>query len=220
MNRNQSSIAPALVQYIHEATFSLNLALTLMAFFFLFNPRPLTSRLFRMDVAINRSLHILNTADIPKDYFTLGYFAFFLPAMGLALCLWALLRLFSRASLTEDILKAFGGIAAFAALPIYWLFAEYSASHRYGWNPLRAIQFYELVVVLICVSLYLRRNWPVPWWGNILIALLHYGFWSWQFGTYYILVGNGGPIIFLPLIGVVSALAWVLYIRHSRMAAP
>jgi hypothetical protein len=171
-----------------------------------------------MDIAISRYLRILpdlRTVRVPKDSYTGGYFAFFLPALALALCIWTLLRIFSRTRLTAKILRPFAGIAALAGLPVYWLCAMYFSSHQYGWNPLTAIQFYELVVVLICVSSYLLWNWTVPLWGSLIMILLHYGFWFRQFGTDYLLTGYGGSITLTPIVGLSSALAWILYVRWT-----
>jgi len=187
----------------------LNLALATVALVFLYN-HTLTSTLYRMDASINRLLHIRQTDLV------WGYWALFLSGIVLALFIWVLLRMFSRTGSTWKILKSFAGIVAVAAIPFYWLCETYSASHRYGWNPLRAIQFYELVVVLICVSLYLRWNLPIPLWGTVLGILLHFGFWFWQFGTYYIFIGNGGPLILLPTIGLGASLVWLLYIRRMQ----
>jgi hypothetical protein len=220
MDRNRLSTAPTLPQRIHEATLSLNVASVTMAFFWLSNPRPATSLLLRMDIAISRYLRILpdlRTVRFPKDSYIGGYFAFFLPALALALCIWTLLRVFSRARLHRQILESFGGIVALAALPIYWLCATYSSNHRSGWNPFSAIQFYELLVVLICASLYLRSHWHIPMWGSLLVILLHYAFWFQQFDTYYIFRGNGGSITLLPIIGLMSALAWILYTSRARL---
>jgi hypothetical protein len=209
MESNRTLNSPAF-QFIYEDMLSLNLGLTLVAFLFLFNPRPVTSLLFRMDVAISRYLHILNTAEVPKDYFTSGYFAFFLPALGLALCFWILLRLFSRQQISREIPNTLGGIVALAASPIYWLLASYVAGLRYGWNPFRAIQVYELIAILICLSISLRWQ-RTPLWISILVVLLHYAFWFQQFGTYHVLRGNAGPIVLLPIVGLASALAWISY---------
>jgi hypothetical protein len=217
MGQNQSSVATT-IPYFHNVMFSLNLALASVAAVFLYN-HPLTSALFRMDASINRFLHIRQTDLV------WGYWAFFLSGILLALCIWVLLRLFSRIWSTEKILESFAGIAALAALPVYWLCSMYSSNHRSGWDPFHSIPFYEILLVLICVPLYLRWNWRIPLWGSIVAVLLHYAFWFQQFGTYYIFKGNGGPIILLPIVGLMSALTWVLYIRrlhHHRqqMAAP
>lgn len=215
MDPNKLSSAPSLLQQIHGAALSLNVASVTMAFLWLSNPLPVTSRLVRMDIAISRYLGILpdfKSATVPKDDFTGGYFAFFLPAFVLAFCIWILLRVFSRALLQTQILESFGGIAALGALPIYWLCATYSSSHRYGWNPFTTIQFYELAAVLICASLYLRSHWPIPMWGSLVFALLHYAFWFQQFGTYHIFSGNGGSITLLPIVGLTATLTWVLYV--------
>jgi hypothetical protein len=193
-------------RYLHEALFSLNISLTIVALVFLYS-RPVTSALFRMDYSIHRFLHLQQT---DLHY---GNWAFFLPGTALALCIMISLHFARRAPLTREILRSAGGIAALCSLPAYWLCAMYSGNRRYGWNPFHAIQLYEAVLVLLCVVLYLGGEWRVPWWGNLIMILLHYGFWFRQFGTEYLLTAYGGPITLAPIAGLSSTLAWILYVR-------
>lgn len=120
---------------------------------------------FRMNVAAYRYLHLylhlLPDVRVPKDSYTGGYFAFFLPAIALTVCIWTLLRLFSRSGLTHRLLRSVGGITALAAGPVWWLLSVYSANRRYGWSPFAAIQ-YELVLILLCAVLYLAGRWAIP----------------------------------------------------------
>ncbi len=205
---NEQRAVVSTARYLHETFFSLNIAFAIMALVFLYSGT-LTSALFRMDYSIQRFLHIRQT-DLH-----FGNWAFFLPGTVLALCIWLSLHFSSHTRLTRGILRPVGGIVALTALPIYWLCATYSASHRYGWNPLHAIQFYEVALVLICVFLYLGGRWRVPWWGNLIIILLHYGFWFRQFGTEYLLTAYSGPITLTPIVGLSSTLAWILYVRRA-----
>ena len=179
-----------------------------MAMILLYNGT-LTPRLFQMDASINKLLHIRQTDLV------WGYWALFLPGTALALCIWLFLRLSSRSPVTREILRSVGGIAAFTALPIYWLFARYASSHRYGWTPLRSLEFYELLLILVLLSLtlYWDRNSSVPLWAGVGVILLHYGFWFWQFGTYSLFFGNNSPFILLPIVGFLSAVVWLLYNR-------
>jgi hypothetical protein len=208
MDHNQSPVASRL-SYTNEALFSWNLALVIVATIFLYN-HALTSILFRMDASINRLLHIEQTDLV------WGYWAFLLSGIALGLLIWLTVHFIVHDRFRRQLLRSVGGISALAALPIYWLCSAYSASHRYGWNPFHAIQFYELLVAVVCVSLYLQRNWPIPLWGAIFGILLHYGFWFWQFGTYYIVKGNGGPVILLPFVSLSASFAWVLYTRRLQ----
>jgi hypothetical protein len=199
------------VGYIHEIMFSLNLASAVIAGLFLYGPASIVSELFRMEISIQTLLHVHQT-DLH-----LGYWAFLLPATVLALCIWILLRLSSGIRFAQEIFRSFSGIAAVAAVPIYWLCATYSSDHRYGWNPFHVMGFYEVMLALIFVLLYLRSPLFIPWWGSVSIVILHYGLWFRYFGTYYVIrTGNGGPINLIPIIGLISTLAWVLYIWRSQ----
>ncbi len=210
MSENQS----LRIQYTHEVASAINLAFALVAFFFLLDPKPATSALFQMNVAIYKRLHLLPDLRVPKDYYTGGYFAFFLPAIALAVCSWLMLRLFSRRGLICELLRSVAGIAALVGPPIWWLSSTYAANRRYGWSPFAAIQFYEVVLVLVLAILYLSRNWSIPEWIATVILLVHYGFWFWQFGMYPFFMGYGGPVA--PTIGLCAGLTWLLYLGRVR----
>jgi hypothetical protein len=208
MGPNQSSASR--IQYIHEVTFSLNLAFVVMGLVFVYAADAVILPLDKLEFSVNKLLHIRQT-----DFFR-GYSEFFLPGMVLALCIWRLLRLSSRAQLIREILRWVGGVTALVAVPAYWLCMTYSAGRRYGWNPFHGIQLYELVPVLVWASLFLRGKWPIPWWGNILAVSLHYGFWLWQFWPLFLtlLTGYGGSAAVTPIVGFGASLAWVLYARQ------
>jgi hypothetical protein len=212
MSHDQATTRSQL-QYVHEGMFALNLGLTGMALIFLYSAG-VTKLLFRMDASINRSLHI------PQSDLVWGYWALFLPGTALAICIWSYLRLFSRSAFTQGILRTLGGMAAITYIPIYWLLARYAGSHRYGWTPLRSLEFYEAVAVLLVLSaaFYLERIWSFPLWLGITGIVLHYGFWFWQFGTYHVFSGNSIPISFLPIVGLLASIAWLLYARATPRA--
>ena len=206
---NQSSVASR-IQHIHEATFSLNLAFVAMGLVFVYASDAVILSLDQLEFSVNKFLHIRQTD------FLRGYWEFFLPGMVLALCVWRLLRLSSRAQLTREILRWVGGVTALVAVPAYWLCMTYSATRRYGWNPFHAVQPYELVLVLIWASLYLRGKLPIPCWENVLAISLHYGFWLWQFWPLFLTLftGYGGSAAAASIVGFGASLAWVLYVRQ------
>jgi hypothetical protein len=211
MGKDQSQI----IRYLHEVASSINLAFALTAFFFLLGPEPATSALFLMNLAIYRRLNLLPDIRVPKDSYNEGYFAFFVPAVALAVCLWLFLRLFARTRLTRDFLRFVAGIAGFVAASVWWLCSTFASSHRYGWSPFATIQFYEVVLVLVFAILYLSTNWPNAERAGIAILVLHYGFWFWQFGSYPFFMGYGGPIA--PATGLCAGLTWVFYLRQPRL---
>ncbi len=206
MPNEQKTVASS-ARHLHEILLSLNIAFAIVALVFLYS-HTLTSALFRMDNAIQRFLHIQQT-DLH-----FGNWAFFLTGTVLAFCIWMPLHFSSHSRLTREILRSAGGMAAISAVPFYWLCAMYSGNRRYGWNPFHSIQLYEVVLALVCVFLYLGGRWRVPWWGNLIMIFLHYGFWFRQFGTDYVLKVYGGPITLTPIIGLCTTLAWTLYVRR------
>lgn len=214
MNHDKLSASTHFYQSAHEITLCVNLAITVVAYLFLFQSSHVVSALLRMDVFLSRSFHIINATSVPKDYFTAGYFAFALPAIALSVGLVILLRAFCPAAFRTGILISFGGFSAMAALPVYWLSSTYVSAHRYGWSPFRAVQFYELFVAFIWLLLLLWRKRPFPFWSNVFAILLHFTFWFQQFGTFHVFSGAWGPIVVLPVVGLIAALAWALYLRE------
>ncbi len=212
---------PFWVFHAHRVLSAVNFGLALMAFFFL-GRNSVISTLFEMDRALSRHLSLLpslHEVPVPKDSFTSGYFAFFLPAASLAAILWFLLLRLAQTRPVLWFLRSFAGIAALAAPPIWWLCATYRADVRGAWNPLTAIQFYELLLIIFCGFLHLSREWPIFECAMVPIVLLHYGFWFRQFGNRLYFMGYGGPIT--PMIGLCASLVWLLYLRQIRpLVAP
>jgi len=199
--------------YLYEGTFVLNISLVVMATIFLYD-RALTNRLFRMDESINRLLHI------PQTDLVLGYWALFLPGAVLAVCLWFVLKLFLRSPAGAVSLRYVSGIAALTLIPLYWLCARFENGPRYNWTPFHSFEFYELVLIVVLLWLFLHfdRNQGVPLLVSVTCICLYYGFWFWEFGTYYVFVGNSGAITTLPIVGLASALTWLFYSnRQSRI---
>jgi hypothetical protein len=208
---------PLWVLRAHEVVSAVNLGSALMAFFFL-GTNSAISTLFEMDRALSRFVGLLpslHEVPVPKDSFTSGYFAFFLPATALAAFFWFLLRRFGHTRPTLVFLRSFAGISALAASPAWWLCATYRADVRADWNPLTAIQFYELLLIIFCGLLYVFRGWPSFEWAMVLMVLLHYGFWFWQFGDRLYFMGYGGAIT--PAIGLCASLLWLLYLRQTKL---
>src|SRR5207245_11586409 len=138
----------------------------------------------RMYIVSSIALGLRRPYVIPKDEFTCGYLAFLFLSFAIALCLWTLLRI-PRLRVKSAVLKEWAGILAVAALPSYWLLASFIGRHRYGWNPLRAAQTYEVAAVVICVLLSLHFVSRIFTRCIFVVILLHYAFWFWQFGTYH-----------------------------------
>jgi hypothetical protein len=165
-----------------------------------------------MDRAISRYLGLLPTLKHPKDEFTSGYFAFFVPAFALAIGLWLLLRLFARSRLTREFLRSGAGIAALIGTPVSWLCLMWASSSRYGWNPLMAIEFYEVLLILVLGVMYLSKNWPFRGIAILIVLVLHYGFWFWEFGPRFSFGAYADPLA--PAVGLFAGVAWILYLRQ------
>jgi hypothetical protein len=205
MDQTRSSITRKL-SYLYEGAFVLNISLAVMATIFLY-ARTLTNRLFQVDALINRTLHI------PQRDVVWGYWALFLPGALLAVCLWFTLKPILRSPFKAPSIRFVTGTATLTLIPLYWLCARFEQSHRKYWSPFHSIEFYELVLVLLLIWLanYFGRNTSIPLLVSIIGILLHYDFWFQKFGTYYIFAGNSGAIALIPIVGLASALAWVVH---------
>lgn len=196
--------ATGTIRFVHEALFSLNVTLVVMALVFQHSPHSLSSVLNELEFAINRYLHIRQT-----DFIT-GYWQFFIPGVALAVLFTSLLRTNSDSHFTEVIVRWVAGVAAVALAPA-WLCATDIQVH--GWTFAAAIQVCELSVVVCYVVFYLRGTHTVPWFWGVPIVVVHYAFWFWQFRLFFLTLvrGWGGAVAVAPVIGLCSGLAWLLY---------
>jgi hypothetical protein len=205
MNRRLRVTSP--IQVIHVAAFSLNVGLLIMALVLLYPAHSVISRLNQFEIGTNRLLGLRQTDLI------LGYWEFLVPGVALAACIWLLLRMTSRTSFARVFLQPVAGFTALAAAPLYWLCATNQADARYGWSPLRAIQLYELVLILILASLVVFKWRELARWPSIVVLLAHYGFWFWQFRAQLstALGGYGDAPAFTSFASFAAGLAWFTY---------
>jgi hypothetical protein len=190
----------------HEAATSINIAFVLVAFVMIGGANPIPIFLLDADRVISRRLGLLD----PHVSFTLGYFAFFIPAIVCALCTWCFLRLSAATPFTREFLRSVAGIAAFIGPQAWWLCWSFSS----GWNPTAEIPTFEVVVFVVGVW-YLFKGRPVPGRSVLLVLLLHYGFWFWQYGRHLYFMGYGGPIGLT--VGLCASLIWLLYRRQLAL---
>jgi hypothetical protein len=211
------------LRYLHEGVSSCNLALALIALFLLSTNR-LTSAVFAMDRELETaiSFHLGQLpAELKGKYtkdFTEGYFALALPSVVLASALWLALRLSAQSKLTREYLRSVAGILSLAASPIWWLCARYLSEGKDGWSPFNTAQLYEIAVVAASAMVCLWKGWDITSRTSIVIILMHFGFWLWQFGPSVYLFGYGGPIA--PTVGLFASLAWVAYMKHNEATPP
>ena len=165
----------------------------------------LSSLLFRLDSSLNHQLHIRQT-DI-----VWGYWALFLPSALVTTCIWLSRRLFTSKATVGSAYHLATEIASLAAAPVAWLVATYVGSHRYGWTVVGSYQFYEVLVVLAAVLSLSRRNFRYTLWLVAAVTCLHFLFWMKQFGSLYFLDGNQGAVSVLPILGLLSTIAWFAF---------
>jgi hypothetical protein len=216
MNNNHSATFPA-SRLANELMFSVNLALAIAATFFIVAPARLTYPFFRIDADVSRYLGLIPDTQIPKDSYTMGYFALLL-AIVVAAIIWCVLRLLLQGRFLRAVLCYGAGLAAIAAAPGWWLFSTYVSSHRYGWTPIASIQFYELCLAAVVLIVYFARKLPGPAIVGLALLLLHYGFWLWQYGRTPFFLGCGGPVA--AVTALLAGLAWWFYLRDSSSASP
>jgi len=162
------------------------------------------------------------SVDDPKLRFTFA----FLWAVS-ALCIFLLLRLSARFSLTRKSLRIIGGIVAVAGFPLAFVYARRN-------NPLPLV---EVAIALVCIYLYLYRNWPRKAYWALLLLVLHCAFWSWcawamrhypPLGDPAALAGfpllwpgstltratTEAPELIYPCLGFLATRAWSFYVRQ------
>lgn len=202
---------------LHELASSLNIAFALTALLFVPHLWPVTTALIRMDVTIHRWLWPLPSGvRVLKDSYTEGYFAFFVPAIAIAICLCVTFHLLSGSALVQRFFKSGAGIIALIGAPVWWLCFTYMGTRRYEWNPLTTIHLYEVLLMLGLSIFYLSARRFIPAWTFMALVTFHYGFWFWQFGLRPYFMGYGGPVG--PSIGLAACLTWLLYLQGVRSA--
>jgi hypothetical protein len=68
----------------------------------------------------------------------------------------------------------------------------------------------ETGVALICLVLCFYRKWPIPYWGTVILLVLHYILWSWMISSLF-----DPPMwaLILSLVPACAGLAWIPYAR-------
>lgn len=149
------------------------------------------------------------------------------------------LRLLSWFSATEMFLRTIAGSLSVLGLPVAALTlggfsnpaGEVLVGDYYQWfYPTEAYRlglWVEVLVVSACVVLYYLKPGQVSGWLGSVLLLLHFSLWSWASGSHVSLTGlarayGSLKVAFwissayywgLPVIGFVSSLCWLWYIR-------
>jgi hypothetical protein len=189
------------LRYLHEFTFSLNLALFSVTVLLLAAPA-LWNPLTNMEVFIKTTLHIRQT-----DLVT-GHIAVWMPAIVVALCLWGILRATSNTASAAEILRSVAGLMALFAAPIFRLNVIKSYGFPYEGIPI------ELILILICTIFYLTGKWQVKFWVGATIIVLHYIFLWIVLGGHNPLPGYFGPAGII--LSFCSAEVWWIYVSHQH----
>jgi len=178
----------------------------------------LTDLFFAMDRGVSRRLGLLPPLVHPKDEFTAGYFAFFVPVMILTVLLWLVFRLSRGSALTNAFLQSGSEFAALVGAPVSWL-CVLAAS---GSGPLQSLvsapQFYEVAVVLFLWAACSVVDGPALARVFPIVIALHFGYWFWQFGLRPSFGGYSGPLA--PFIGLTAIVTGFIYTRQLRHQNP
>jgi len=152
-----------------------------------------------------------------QPHFTSGYVAFWMPALALALCVWAFLRLSSHTRVTRGIRRSVAGFVALFLVPGLWLFGSMPVPPSTRLTPEWIRQLFsggriiELGVALYCAVLYLKGKWPIPAWRTLVLLALHFMYWFYMVYPFPF-AARSIPII----VSLCSSLVWGGYIRSPR----
>jgi hypothetical protein len=196
------------VQYVHEVATSINIALTGASVFLSSGPNYATKPFFDLDRTISLHLGLAsnpNDVRIAKDSFSPGYFAYFIAAFAFAVCVWLSLRLFAGSVIVREFLRSVAGILALAVAPLGWLWF-----HRWG-HPIMSS---EIALIVLFGMLYSFGVWAIPEWTIIVAVVLHFGFWLYEFGSYF---SFRDFYAVLPAVSVCAGLTWIFYVRRLHV---
>lgn len=168
----------------------------------------------RLKHSINGYLHLH-----PHDNVG-GYGALFTLALGLALCIFAVVKFSSRAPLAGALLRPIGGVLSVSALPVCALLVrnfDMGAAllgPAWGWMWF-FVSLLELCAAVVCVFLYLRGKWFFNSWQSVALLSVHWLFWGGQlFGPYF---WRAPTELMIVAVGLSSCLLWGLCV--SRQAS-
>jgi hypothetical protein len=195
------------LRYLHEFLFSLNIVFVGRLVRANSSSFPLETKLrFR----INAYLHLDHHNNVG------GYTALFAITLLLALCIFAVLRIFSKTLLVKEILLSVAGGVSLLALPTYCLYQ----THLYGSppgapNPPHVLLLSELFAAMVYATLYLYTRRHIPAWESVSLLVLHFSLWGWLFlGIPYF--WRAPLLSIFPLTGLCSCLVWGLYVSSQR----
>jgi hypothetical protein len=191
-----------------EALFSLNM--TFVAVSLIFNASLSASLPFiHLEVYLNHLLGIRQTD------FIRGYFTDWIPSLVLAICLFTLLRLLRRLSLTRWMMQRVAGILILLSPTAVWTFG-YAQQSRWSLQWPYKVIWGEAALAAICFWIFVKGPREVS--GKIGLAGLlgHYLFWYWFADqgfhspwTLYWGPSYGHP--FGMILGFFALLVWGLY---------
>ena len=205
IQKSTTTIASHQVMYVHEAFLAINIGLAITAITFAMKISLLVTPLIKMEIYLNHMLHI-------KQWdFIRGYFAFYLPALIISALIWSLLRLSSRAKLTDQFLFWIAGPLILLAMPSYWLYlaTKYSYWGLYGSEIWRlGLSPFEPIVATTIIFAYLFLRQKISLWPLVPLFALHFLFW-----TMPIHAVSFGPLgLVAPIAGFGASVAWAFYI--------
>jgi hypothetical protein len=187
------------LRLVHEALLALNMASATVSTVFL-TSRDASLPFVHLEIRINHLLHIRQTD------FIRGHFAFWIPAIAMAGCLWLLLLALSRNRSTGELQRWFTGLIAFFLFPLVGTYAYKGGP--FLWHPyLTPLEFAAIFTVFLLVS-----SRFISGWVGATAAVGHYGFWCWLQGgisaSNWERSGYIGPIG--PAIGLFSSIVWMI----------
>ena len=141
-----------------------------------------------------------------------GLLAFYSVVLFGAGVLFLLLRFVPTSNVLARIPYYCAGIVALSSLPSFllWEASKYDTSLHVP----SAFVWAELLVALICASLFMTSYLRAPSLLILTLTILHFGFWSWLFldGPYF--WRQPSKLVF-PFVSLVSTLIWVKYLQAS-----
>lgn len=161
-------------------------------------------------------MHVNSWLQIRQADFVRGYFAFYVPSIVGALCIWMILRLTSSSKPTNYLLHFIAGPLMLLGMPAYWQYVAVktnlwgwygSQTWRYGASPLEAMT--ALAVILV----FLFGKWPGPPWTIIPFLAMHFAFWTMPIHRIWL----GGPQLIVPVVGFLSCSLWVFYVEKLKV---
>lgn len=193
------------VRCVHEALFSGSIASALLTAL-IGSSIYWSGQFFGWEMGLNHSFNRMYNDSLGRTL------AFCIWSLALTLAGFLLLRVLSRATLTERMLRTVAGVLVISAPPACLGFVACCRTiyPYWGWEWLR----FEACAGVGCALLYVCNRWPIPVWITVTLLTIHGALWFDAYSVAFEYHGSCWRAV--PVLAYFSTVTWVYYVKRYR----